>query len=308
MDATAAFSSERLRAFVAVAREGGFSRAARALGQSQSGVSQAVAALERSLGERLFVRDGRTTHLTDAGRVVLEHAERALREMTAARAALDALRDLTTGRLAVGTSDTLATYVLPPVFAALRKKHPGVELRLDNRPSPTIAARVAERALDLGVVSLPLPADLELGGRSAADELRIEPIAEQRDVLVCPRGHALSKRSHVSASDLAAYPLLLLDRSTATRAFLDAFFAERRVAPRVVMEMNGVEVLKRLVELDFGVSIVPEHAAAQEAARGTLAVVRIRGLPVRRVGLLTPTAGPLSRAARAFIELARRIG
>src|SRR5262245_58553690 len=110
--AHAAFPSERLRAFVAVAHEGGFSRAARALGQSQSGISQAVAALERSLGERLFVRDGRATHLTDAGRVVLEHAERAFHEMNAAQAALDALRDLTTGRLSVGTSDTLATYVL----------------------------------------------------------------------------------------------------------------------------------------------------------------------------------------------------
>src|SRR5262245_40620751 len=218
------FPADRLRAFVAVAHEGGFSRAARALGHSQSGVSQAVAALERSLGERLFVRDGRATHLTDAGRVVLEHAERAFQEMSAARAALDALRDLTTGRLSVGTSDTLATYVLPPVFAKLRKRHPGVELRLDNRPSPVVAAPVAERSLDLGVVSRPLPQGLKIAGRSATDELRVGAIAEQRDVLVCPRGHPLAGRPYVTAHDLAAHPLLLLDPSTATRAFLDAFF------------------------------------------------------------------------------------
>src|SRR6185295_5048265 len=108
----------RLGAFVAVAREGGFSRAARALGRTQSSVSQAVALLEAELGEALFVRDGRQTHVTAAGRVLLAHAERAFAEMDAARAELAALRDLTAGTLALGASDTFATYLLPPVFAA----------------------------------------------------------------------------------------------------------------------------------------------------------------------------------------------
>ena len=91
------FRGDRLAAFVAVAREGGFSRAARALGRTQSSLSQAVALLEHDLAEALFVRDGRSTHLTDAGRVLLAHAERAFAELDAARAELAALRDLTSG-------------------------------------------------------------------------------------------------------------------------------------------------------------------------------------------------------------------
>ncbi|HTM18951.1 MAG TPA: LysR family transcriptional regulator, partial [Kofleriaceae bacterium] len=123
----------RLRAFAAVAREGGFSRAARKLGQTQSSVSQAVAALERELDESLLVRAGRRVDLTEAGRVLLAHAERAFAELAAAEGELAALRDLESGRLAVGTSDTLATWLLPPVLGAFRTRHPGVELRLDNR-------------------------------------------------------------------------------------------------------------------------------------------------------------------------------
>lgn len=300
------WTGDRLRVFVAVAREGGFSRAARALGCSQSAVSQAIAALERDVGEPLFVREARRTYLTEAGRVLLGHAERAFAELADARRAIDALKDLTTGTLVVGTSDTLATYLLPPAFAALRAQHPGVELRLDNRPSPAIAARVAERAVDLGVVSLPLPAGLRITGRPAEDEVRIEPLVAQRDVLVCATNDAWAQRRSVRLEDLDQRPLLLLDPSTATRAFLEEHFAAHHVRPRVVMEMNGVEVLKRLVELGFGMAIVPDHAAAREVAQGSLASIAIRGLPPRKVGLLTPTTGPLSRAARAFVDIVRR--
>src|SRR4051794_35172821 len=116
--------ADRLRAFLAVSREGGFSRAARALGRTQSSLSQAVRALELELGETLFVRDAREVELTEAGQILREHAERAFLEISRARDALLSLRKLTRGTLRVGTSDTLATYVLPAVFAAFRKRYP----------------------------------------------------------------------------------------------------------------------------------------------------------------------------------------
>jgi DNA-binding transcriptional LysR family regulator len=293
----------RLRAFAAVAREGGFSRAARSLGQTQSSVSQAVAALEREVGEPLLVRAGRRVDLTDAGRVLLPHAERAFAELAAAAGELAAMRDLEAGRLAVGTSDTLATWLLPPVFGRFRDRHPGIELRLDNRTSPAIAAQVAARRLDLGVVSLPLPADLRLDGEPASAALRIEPLIDQPDLLIGPPRHPLARRRRVALADLAGEPLLLLDRTTASRAWLERRFAAARVRPRVVMEMSSVEVLKRLVELGFGLSIIPACAAT-----GALAALPLAGLgKPRQVGIVTPTLGPLSRAAAAFIDVARTL-
>jgi len=297
--------TERLRAFLAVAREGGFSRAARALGQSQSAVSQAVIALERGLGEPLFVRDGRRVTLTDAGQVLRAHAERAFAELAAARAAIGKRRTLAAGRLVLGTTDTLASYLLPPVLSAFRTRHPELDLVLRLRPSPVVAALAAARRVDVALVTLPLPARLGRSGKKTATAIHVEPLVEQRDVAVCAPGHALAARARVRLADLCPHPLVLLDRTTATRAALDARFAALGTAPRVVMEMTSVEVVKRMVELGFGASLVPELAIAEELRRGTLARIALEDGPRRDVALVTPTVGPLPHAARAFIQVCR---
>src|SRR5882757_1845774 len=165
---TMILDSGRLAAFTAVVRAGGFSKAANELGKTQSSVSQAVLLLERELGQKLFARDGHTPRLTDAGRALLARATRILEEMALAHAELSALSELSFGELVLGTSDTLACYFLPPVFAAFRARYPQVELRIDNRPSPVVAERVSEGQVDLGIVSLPLPASLSVSGRSVA--------------------------------------------------------------------------------------------------------------------------------------------
>jgi DNA-binding transcriptional LysR family regulator len=288
--------SGRLQAFLAVARARNFSRAARRLGKTQPSVSQAVARLEEDLGQPLFLREGRTTQLTAAGRLLAEHAERIFEEMERARARLSGLGELRVGELVVGTSDTLATYLLPPVFSAFRARYPGIELRLDNRPSPATIARVAERAVDLGVVTLPAAGD---------DRVRREPLAAYREVVICPPRHPLARRRRLTVADLGRHPLLLLDRTTGARAALDAAFTRAALRPQVTMEMSSVEVLKRLVELGFGLSFVPAVAVEREVRARTVVAVALHGLGAgRSVGLALP-AGPLSPAAEAFARLAR---
>jgi DNA-binding transcriptional LysR family regulator len=299
----ASLHGERLRAFLSVADEGGFSRAARKLGQSQSSVSQAVRALEDELGEQLVVRQGRGSALTAVGQLVRDHARRVFDELARMTAAIEARRELKVGRLSLGTSDTLATYVLPPVFARFRAQYPDIELALDNRPSPALAERVAARSLDLAVVSLPLPANLGVAGKKASELLHIEPLGPQRDVLIVPPDHALRGES-VRLAELANHPLVLLDRTTSTRALLDARFRELGITPRVTMEMSSVEVLKRLVELGFGLSVVPEVAARRELAQRSLRALHVRGLGRdRKLGLVVPRTGALSHAARAFRDV-----
>jgi len=298
--------SDQLVAIVAVARERGFSRAGRRLSRTQSAVSQAVARLEGEVGARLFLRGGRTTQLTAAGRLLLSRAERVLEEMQRAREGLFALAELSQGTLSLGTSDTLACYVLPPVIAAFRTRYPGVDLWLDNRPSPATAERVLERALDLGVVTLPLPSGPRALGRAAAERLRIEALAPQEEVVICPPHHPLAKRRWIDLEGILPYPLLLLDRTTGSRALLDAELARLGASPAVAMEMSSVEVLKKLVELGLGVSVVPAVAVEREVAAGVLKAVRLSGLAAaRRVGLVMLASGPPSRAAAAFAEMAR---
>jgi DNA-binding transcriptional LysR family regulator len=297
--------TDRLVAFVAVVREGGFSRAARALGKTQSAVSQAVLHLERELSVRLFVRDGHSTRPTEAGRLLLGHAERALAELRRAKDELSALESLSRGRVAIGTSDTLAYYLLPPVLSAFRARFPGVELRLDNRPSPATAIEVAEGRLDVGIVTLPLPSQLEARGRPVLPRLVVERLAPHDDVVIFPPGHALEGRKRVRMEDLAPHPLVLLDGSTATRGFLDAAFEEQGIRARISLEMSSVEVVKRLVELGFGVSVVPALSVTREVRANALVTRALAGRRRRHVGLVLSRNGPPSRAASVFAELLR---
>jgi DNA-binding transcriptional LysR family regulator len=298
--------SARLLAFSAVATSGGFSKAAKQLGKTQSSVSQAVLLLERELGQKLFSRDGHRPRLTDAGRALLARATRIFEEMALAESDLAGLSALDSGELVLGTSDTLACYFLPPVFAAFRERYPNVELRIDNRPSPVIAERVSEGQVDLGIVSLPLPARLTVAGRTANERLDCVPLAPQEDVAVCSPSHALASRRQVGVRELAQHPLLLLDRTTSSRALVDLAFAAENLAIELAMEMSSVEVLKRLAELGFGVAIVPRFSVEREREGGTLRVLRLMqfGAP-RSVGALTPRAFAPTRAALAFLALAQ---
>lgn len=288
--------SDRLRLFDAVLRRGGFSAAARALGVTQSSVSQGIAALEADLGLPLFDRSTRTLRLTEAGETLRAHVGSVLDALEATRAALQQLDEVTVGQLSLGATDTVATHLLPPVFAAFRKRYPGVELRLDNRPSPAIAEKVAARELDLGVVSLPLPR-----ASQAVEALTQSPLVAQRDVVIVPRRHPLAARAKVKLDELAKHPLVLLDRSTASRAWLERHFAAADLQPRVAMEMSSLEVLIKLVELEFGISVVP--ALAVRDAR--VVALPLAGAERRMVGLVMPKSA--SRVALAFAALCREL-
>ncbi len=289
---------ERLAAFRAVAREQSFSRAASRLFKTQPAVSQAVGSLEQELGERLFLRLGRRTELTASGRVFLEHVEQAFDALARGRAELEALGELREGELSIGTSDTTACYVLPPVLRAFRERHPGVELRISNRPSPRTAEQVTSREVDLGFVTLPV----ERRG------LRVEPLVEREDVAICAPGHELAVRRRVRLDTLVRHPLLLLDRGSSTRSFIDARLRGVGEPFRVAMELGSIEVIKQLVGLDFGVSIVPRIAVEAELAAGSLHAMRLfPRSDWRSLGAITPSSGPLPRAAEVFLELARGV-
>lgn len=290
--------SDRLAIFDAVVRHAGVTAAARVLGLPQSSVSQHLAALEADVGEPLVDRSSRRLRLTEAGAALAAHARVVLDALDVSRSALKQLGAVLSGSLSLGATDTLAAHVLPPVFAAFRSAHPAVELRLDNRPSPALAERVAARELDLAVVTLPLPP-----GSPQVSKLKQVPLVPQHDVVIAPRGHALSKRSRVTVAELSRHPLVLLDRSTGARAWLERHFAAAGVSPRVAMEMSSLEVLKRLVALDFGVSVVPELAVRSEVAAKDLITRPLVGVQRRMVGVLLPPSP--SRAASAFAALAR---
>ncbi len=291
--------AERLRVFRAVAREGSFSRAAARLHRTQPAISQAIRALEEEIGEALIVRLGRSNALTEAGRLLLQAAEDSARVLEEGLAQLEARRALLRGELVIGTSDTTACYLLPPVLARFRARHPAIELRIANRPSPRTAEQVRAREVDLGLVTLPLP---------VTRGLRVERLMEREDVAILPPDHALAHRRRLSPSDLLDHPLVLLDRGSQTRHLIDRALRDQGRPPHIAMELASIEVVKRMVTLGFGVSIVPAVAVEAEVGAGTLLARPILPRKAQRaLGAVTVDRGSPSPAAAAFLAIAREM-
>lgn len=285
---------ERLNAFQAVVREKSFSKAAQKLFKTQPAISQAIRALEEELGERLLLRQGRTIQMTQAGRILFEHVQQAFEALEQGRTRIEALKGLREGRLTIGTSDTTACYILPPVLQVFRHRYPGIELLISNRPSPVVLRQVVSHEVDLGIVTLPL----------RHPKVVVQDLLAREDVVICSPHHPLSGRTSIELKDLGNDPLLLLDKGSNTRSFIDQRLEAAGVTPNIAMELGSIEVIKKLVHLNFGISIVPRVAVQSEIERNVLCAIRVFHVQeARRLGVIYLRGGYLSLAAQTFLKL-----
>jgi DNA-binding transcriptional LysR family regulator len=283
----------QLRGFLAVARAGSFTQAAKELFITQPALSIQIKGLEEELGELLFERQGKQLYLTPAGRLLQERAEELLGLVTQTHQELRALQGLKTGRLTIGTNDSNCLYLLPDLVRFFREKFPGIELHLTNRHSTEVVSLVGAGAVDFGLVTLPV----------LDPRIEAETLFWREDVAICSPGHPLSQQYSVTLADIAQYPLLLLDKGSNSRKQLDQMLARAGLIPKVVMELGSVEVIKRYVEVDLGVSIIPGFTAEAEIRAGRLHAIRLDWLPSRAVGVVRRRKGYLSPAAQMFLKL-----
>jgi LysR family cyn operon transcriptional activator len=287
-------SIEQLNSFRALAETESFTKAAEMLFRTQPAISQTIRSLEDILGERLFIREGRIASLTPAGQILLDYVNEAFDTLEQGLFKIDSLKDLTEGHLTISTSDTTAYYVLPDVLMEFRKKYPGIDVRIHCKPSPVSAEQVISREADVGIVTLPV----------ANPKLTSESLIIREDVAICSPSHALSGRKKISLRELQEYPLLLLDRGSNTRAHIDRLLIKENINPKIVMELGSIEVIKKLVQLDFGISIVPLISLHTELKENKLKAIRIfKKSECRELGIIYPSKGIHSPAAKEFIKI-----
>ncbi|MBA3029428.1 MAG: LysR family transcriptional regulator [Desulfobacteraceae bacterium] len=289
-------SMEQLAAFKALAETESFSRAAEKLFRTQPAISQAIRSLETELGQSLFTREGRKSSLTQAGQIFLVHVHDVFETLEQGKLRIDALKDLKEGKLTLSTSDTTAYYLLPEVLKAFRDQYPGVDVRIHCKPSPVSAEQVLSREADLGIVTLPVD----------HPKLVAEPLMLREDVVICSFTHALAGRKKIGFKDLEACPLLLLDRGSNTRTYIDQRLARAGFNPKITMELGSIEVIKRLVQLGFGLSIVPLISVQREIEEGTLKALDLfKKSDCRTLGVIYPKSGIHSLPARMFAGMLR---
>jgi DNA-binding transcriptional LysR family regulator len=283
-----------LEAFVTVVREGGFSKAAKALYRTQPAVSQIIRRLEDEVGLPLFDRSSRRGVLTDAGRVLLEHAERLINFKAQALAAVADVRHMRTGQLVIATNELTCLYVLP-LLHEFRRRYPAVRVSVRRGLASRIPADVRDYGADLGVVTYqPMDADLA-------------SVVVYRDQLafVVPKGHRFTKRREVGINDLAEESFVAHHVSSPYRAKVVDTFRKRRVTLQMPVEMPTIDAIKRFVAAGHGVALLPAIAVESELARGELVRIKVRELGFERpVRLVWRKAGILSHAATAFLDVA----
>jgi DNA-binding transcriptional LysR family regulator len=285
----------QLRGFYALARERSFSKAASRLSLTQPAISLQIKALEAELGESLFERHRKAVRLTTAGEVLYQHVQSVLASLEEAKSEIAGLQQLLRGHVAVGTSDTICTYILPEMIRKFRSQYPAVRVDIRNNKSSRILQMVLDNEVDFGLATLPL----------AHPQVSTDVVYCCRDILICPWDHPLSRKRIVSLAQISAYPLLVFPAGSTTRGLLEAAFRQADLPMQVAMNLSSVESIKRFVEIDLGVSIVPHVAVTEEERAGRLAALPIRGLPPREIGLIERKSKRRSAAATAFLQLLR---
>ena len=295
----------RLRVFRAVAEELSFRKAAEALHLSQPAVSQHVRALEEESGVQLFDRargagHGSQISLTEAGRVLLKYASAAAETMVEARRALSALNDETVGELRLGASTTVAQYLLPRILGAFLKQYPQVKLSLVSGNTEKIVEAVAEKKISLGIIE----------GPAMRREVKTERMAQDEMVLIVSPDHAwvTRKGAAIERKELAKVPLLLRERGSGSRRVVERALKKLGLPLRslqVAMELDSTEAIISGVEAELGVGFVSLWALGKALRLGTVKVVAVKGLEIRRDFSFAWLAGAeMTGAAAAFRRFA----
>lgn len=279
-----------LRNLIAVADAGSFSAAAEALGVTQSGVSQSVAALEELLGVALVIRHRRGADLTAAGESVANHARAALDALDRIRGEADAARGLAQGTLRLAGFPSVFATLLPPLLRRFRTRYPGIQVVPLETDDKEIEDWLAAGTIDLGVVMNPAP------GRAAAI------LGRDSWVPIFPLAHRLARRSAVTLAELASEPFVLATGGCNTNARSLAAAAKTPLRD-VQIEVRDWASAIALVREGAGVSLVPA-STLPESRRG-LRVSALRTSLCRTFGLVVSPARTPSRAASTFVEIVR---
>ena len=292
---------DQLVSFRTVARMGSFRRAAEALNLSQPAVSKQIQALEAELGERLLER-GRSVRLTLAGEVLLKYADRVSDMVQVAREAIADLRELGYGRLSLGASPSIAIHLLPQLLEAYRARYPRVTLTVGAGVPHEIMRRVVARDVDLGLVILAAP------GPDPPAELTCVLLGVSEIIFVAPASESLVKRRRLTIDELGDLPWILNPDGCQYRSFLERRFAERGLTMNVAVEVTGLEVHKRLVQLGLGVTLLPEPLVARDVQAGTLKAFSVEGTKLRSLScLLYRRDKYIHGAMQGFLALLREV-
>jgi len=287
-----------LKVFCDVVGRRSFSRAAEENGISQSGASQVVNQLEHRLGVKLIDRSKRPFTLTPEGDIYYTGCRKLVERYFSLEERIRTLHDEVAGRVRVASIYSVGLHHMHRYLHQFLSQYPKANVRLEYLHPSRVYDAVENDQADLGLVSYPKPSRT-----IKAISWRQEPM-----VLACAPIHRFAKRQRVSLEEVAAEPIVGFDADLTIRREIDRVLLEHRSDLHVVMEFDNIETIKRAVEIDAGVSLLPAPTVAREVESGTLVAIPLVGNLVRPLGIIYRRGKDLGVTARRFIELLRAEG
>jgi DNA-binding transcriptional LysR family regulator len=285
---------EQLKTFLEVRRLKSFSRAAEKLSRTQPAISAQIRSLELEVGARLFDREGGKVTFTPAGRLFEPFAEHCLECQSHIHLAVAEMQRSPRGEISISANEATHLYVLPNVFAQFKKQYSRVALSIVRSERLRTIEAVLNREVDFGVVSLPV--------KDA--RLTVELVHRDELVLVTPPDHPLTTMDKVRIKDLANYQILLPNHGR-RREQVDELFRVHEVTPKVAMEVESSELLKRFIIAGLGIGLLPHLNVMNDEKTGVLKAISLEGIRLARdLGLVFRKDKQLSRAGQAFFDIA----
>jgi len=280
-----------LAAFHAVAEAGSVTLGAERLLVSQPAVSKQVKLLEREVGAKLFDRTATGVRPTDAGRLLADYARRIFSLAAEAEAAMSDQSGLRRGSLSVGAGPTLGTYLLPRALVYFRQRFPAIRLHTEVARAHLLRAALLDGAMDMAVTN----ADVHWPDVEARAFMTDELVA------IAPPSHPLARRRRVTPEQLCREPFVVRETGSQTQSLVERTLAGHGHALDAVLALGSTEAVKEAVAEGLGVAMVSKLAVESDVARKRLAVLRVKGLSIRRpVYLLRARGRQESKAAHAF--------
>ncbi len=283
-----------LKIFCDIVSRRSFSRAAEENGISQSHASQVVGQLEAHLGVRLIERSKRPLAPTKEGEVFFGGCRRIVALYDALEDEVRTLHDEVAGRVRVAAIYSVGLHLMSRHVQEFTSRHPRANVRLEYLHPERVLETVERGDADIGIVSYP----------RSTRTIEAEPWREEPIVLVCAPANTFAGRVQVSLGELDGQRMVGFDQDLVIRHELDRALAARGAEPVVALAFDNIETIKRAVEIDAGVALLPEPTVGREVAAGTLVTVRIADAElVRPLGIIHARGKPLGPTARRFVEL-----
>lgn len=292
---------KKLEIFVAIAATGSFSKGAEIACISQSTASQHIAALEDTCGAKLLDRTGRGVMPTEAGKLLLVHAQQVIKALKETEQALLRFREADGVELFVGGSTIPGTYLLPKAIAALRATAPGITVTAEIGDSNEILSKLVEERIEIGII-----------GTTADGKLFIsDPFSHDVILLVARKGHRWCGRTDVQPAELLSEPIIVREKGSGTTAVVNAALRQHGIKPGDLMvstTISSSEAIKQAVLAGCGVAFISEVAVREELKQGKLVALPLSGLTITRsFSVVHKRERTLSPAAAAFLLMLGQI-